>query len=441
MLIEVDFLKKAKLFFLNAVILIITSFIIRTSDIFFNVYIINKIGAESVGIFQIIMSVYIFAITVASSGISIATMRLVTEQISKSDISGVKKVVHQSMLYSLFFSIVASMILIFSSNFIVNYCLKNKISSASLYIISIGLPFISMSSAINGYFSAIRKISKTAISQILEQVVKIISTLILLSFLFKKGLNYVCISLITGDVISEIASFSLIYILYKFENNKNIKISNKSYTKDIFKISLPLALTSYIRSGLSTVKQLLIPMGLQKAGNSFSSAFEQYGMITGMVFPIILFPSVLINSFSSLLIPEFSYYYNEKNNLKINKICTRIFKSTYIFSICVFGLFFTFADNLGSFIYNTHRITWYIMIISPLIILMYIDSVVDSMLKGLNQQVNVMKCNILDLVVSIPILYILLPIYRNKWIYYSIIYKRIFKYKYKHKTAFRYYKI
>lgn len=416
-------LKKSKLFFLNAAILVITSIIIRTSDIFFNVYITNKIGAEGIGIFQIIMSVYIFAITVASSGISIATLRLVTEQMSNSNISGVKKVVHQSMIYSLLFSFLASLILISSAKFITSNCLHNKISPVSLYVISIGLPFISMSASINGYFAAIRKISKTAISQILEQSVKIISTLILLSFLFKKGLDYTCICLVSGDVISEFASFLLIYIYYKLEYKKNIKSSAISYTKDIFKISIPLALTSYMRSGLSTIKQLLIPLGLEKAGNSSSVAFEQYGMITGMVFPIILFPSVLINSFSSLLIPEFSYYYTEKNYFKINKICTRIFKSTYIFAVCIFGLFFTFADNLGVFIYNTHKITWYIMIISPLIILMYIDSVVDSMLKGLNQQVNVMKCNILDLVISIPILYILLPVYRYRWLHHCSIYK------------------
>ena len=205
-------MKKSKLFFLNAAILVITSIIIRTSDIFFNVYITNKIGAEGIGIFQIIMSVYIFAITVASSGISIATLRLVTEQMSNSNISGVKKVVHQSMIYSLLFSFLASLILISSAKFITSNCLHNKISPVSLYVISIGLPFISMSASINGYFAAIRKISKTAISQILEQSVKIISTLILLSFLFKKGLDYTCICLVSGDVISEFASFLLIYI-------------------------------------------------------------------------------------------------------------------------------------------------------------------------------------------------------------------------------------
>ncbi len=406
-------MRKAKLFFLNAAILTSTAFLMRTIGISFSVHISNKIGAEGVGIFQLIMSVYLFAVTVASSGISIATTRLVTEEITKSSYSGAKKVVKQSILYSLLFSIVAGIILILLADFIANDCLHGKISTIPLYIISVALPFISMSSAINGYFSAIRKVSKTASSQIFEQIVKVTITVYLLSLFLPNGINYACIALVVGDVISEIASFLFIFTLYTFEKRKKKSLDKceKSYTKDIFKISIPIALTSYLRSGLSTFKQLIIPLRLEKSGLSCDTSLAQYGMITGMVLPIIFFPSVLINSFSSLLIPEFSYYYAEKNYKQINRIATRIFKSTLIFSICVFGVFFTFSDSLSYFIYHTHDISGYLMVISPLIILMYLDTIVDGMLKGLNEQVSVMKCNILDLFVSISLLYMLLPIF------------------------------
>jgi stage V sporulation protein B len=69
-----------------------------------------------------------------------------------------------------------------------------------------------------------------------------------------------------------------------------------NYTKRIFKIAIPISITSYIRSGLSTLKQLLIPIGLEKFGMSYDLAFSNYGMIAGMVMPILFLPSILINS-------------------------------------------------------------------------------------------------------------------------------------------------
>lgn len=282
-----------------------------------------------------------------------------------------------------------------------------------IYAIAIGLPFISMSAAINGYFAAVRKVFKTASSQILEQFVKIFVTSFLLSLFLPKGLEYACLSLIIGDVISEITSFTYIFILYLYDKKKHDDkgtIENKNYRKDILGISVPIALTSYIKSGLSTLKQLIIPIRLEKSGISCSKALSDYGVVNGMALPLILFPSVIITSISSLLIPEYSSFYAKNDTKQINRISTRLLKITFIFSICVFGIFFTFPEELCRLMYEDTSVIYFVKLLSPLIVLMYIDTIVDGMLKGLNEQVAVMKCNILDLFISTGLLYVLLPI-------------------------------
>lgn len=151
-----------------------------------------------------------------------------------------------------------------------------------------------------------------------EQFVKIIATAYLLSLFLPSGLEYACYSLILGDVISEIASFLFNYALYSFEKTRSYRsISSTSYTKRILKISMPVAIASYIRSGLSTLKQILIPSSLERSGLNCSTALSKYGVVAGMVMPIITFPCVFIDSFSSLLIPEFSRYYAKKDYKRI----------------------------------------------------------------------------------------------------------------------------
>lgn len=406
-------MRKAKLFVINGIILTLTSFIIRTVGMSFNVYVSNKVGAECTGLFQLILSVYLFAITLATSGISIAATRLVSEELAKNIPKGAKIIIRKCIIYSLILGISSGIIVLLFSNFIVTTCLHNKISKMPLYAIAIGLPFISMSAAINGYFSAIRKVFKTASSQILEQFVKIFVTYFLLSLFLPKGLEYACLCLIIGDVISEIVSFTYIFLLY-LNDKKKLKdtgnTNNNTYNRDILNISLPIALTSYIKSGLSTLKQLIIPSRLEKSGVSCTKALSDFGIVSGMALPLLMFPSVIIISISNLLIPEYSYFYAKNDLNRINKISAKLLKITFIFAICIFGIFFTFPYELSSLMYKEKDVIYYIQILSPLIIFMYIDTIVDGMLKGLNKQVAVMKCNIFDLFLSTSLLYILLPL-------------------------------
>ena len=207
-------------------------------------------------------------------------------------------------------------------------------------------------------------------------------------------------------------SFIFIFILYKIDS-KQYKMSPKNNSKFVGKllhISLPIAFTSYVRSGLSTLQQLLIPFRLEKSGISCETALSQYGQVSGMVMPIIMFPSIFILSFCNLLIPEFSEYNVQNKMVQINYNITKIIKYTLYFSTCIFGIFLCFSKELCTIIYNMPELSTYLVVLSPTIILIYLDKVVDSILKGLDKQVRVMGINILDLFSCLGFIYFLLPV-------------------------------
>lgn len=130
-----------------------------------------------------------------------------------------------------------------------------------------------------------------------------------------------------------------------------------------------------------------------------------------MVMPIIMFPSSIISSFSGLLIPEFSRFYAKKDYYRIQKNTKKILKITSLFSIIIGILCFIFSDILSLIIYKSNEVSTYIKALSPLIFFMYVDNVIDSILKGLDKQVSVMFCNILDLIISISFIYFAIPIF------------------------------
>lgn len=381
---------------------------------FFNVYISNTIEEEAVGVFALVMSVYTFGITLASAGINIATTRIVSEELAANNEVGSKKAASRCVLFSLIFGICASTIFFIYADFITIKCLHNKIRKNVIYLICIALPFISMSSAVNGYFTAVRRVYKNSIAKFFEEFVKIVCTAVLLKSIMPSGIDYACYSLILGDVISEVLSFFALYILYKFDKRKNLLESRykdlDSYNKRILRITVPVALTSYLRSGLSTLKQLLIPSNLQKSGMNSSNSLISYGIVNGMAMPIIMFPVILVTSFSGLLVPEFSRYYVEKKYKKIKSVSTLILCCTLAFSIIVSIFIFIFSNFLSSTIYHKLEIAKYLRILSPLVIVMYLDIVIDSILKGLDAQVSVMAINVFDCIISIAFIYFFVPI-------------------------------
>lgn len=404
--------EKSKLFLINGTILTLTSLFMRFAVLIFNIYISNKIGSEAVGVFSLVMAVYLFFITVATSGLNIAVTVIVSEKFAVNKDKIAIKAIRTCIFFSLLLGVISGLLILFFSNLITDKCLHNMVSSKPLFYIAMGLPFIAMSSCINSYFSSVRKAYKNAITQIFEFVIKMVATVILLRINISRGVEYICIALILADVISEVCSFTLIFILYifdiKFKKLNNVRSFGQRI--NILKIAFPVAVTSYIRSGLSTLKQLIIPTQLEKSGLSCSNALSKYGTINGMVMPVVIFPTVLINSYSMLLIPEFSTYVAQKNYKAINYISNKIFKFTCAFSICICSMFLFFSNELGLAIYNNIEIGYYFKIFAPLIFFMYMDNVIDCILKGLNKQFGVMCCNILDLSVTTCFIYFLLPV-------------------------------
>lgn len=403
-------MKKTKIFFVNGIILTITALVMKSIGMLFNLYVSNKIGSEAVGIFSLVMSVYLFAITLATSGLTLSCTRIVSEQFTQNNFFNGLKAVKSCLFFAFFLGLGSSFIVLLFSDVLVTYCLKS-ISVAPLYLIALGLPFISISSVLNGYFSAVRKGYKSAFSQVFELIIKMLVTIVLLNFYANRDVESVCICIILADVISEISSCILLFVLYKIDKLSFCKrsIDTITFKKKILKITLPVSITSYIRSGLSTLKQFLIPNRLVLFGLPYSLALSEYGKINGMTMAVLMFPNVFISSFSNLLIPEFSSLMAKQYKKRILDVCQKVFLTTSLFSICVSIIFFLLANEFSFIIFHNLECVKYIKILSPLILFMYPDNIMDSILKGLDKQFQVMVCNILDLGLTIAVLYFLLP--------------------------------
>lgn len=403
---------RKKRFILNAAITSSTSMIMNLVGVSFNVYISNKVGASGVGLFQLIMSVYGFSVTLASSGINLAATRMISETIAHSEKNAADYIMKKCLAYSAFFGLLSFYLLFTLSDYLAINVLGDKRTLLSLKALSISMVPIALSSAMSGYFIAVRRVYKSASAQLFEQFVKIFASIISLELFSKKGIEYACLCIVVCGSISEIASFLYMYVLFLADKRRyRTNLKSKSALSKLFKIALPVALSTYLRSALITTEHILIPKCLKKSGLNSENSLKCYGIIQGMTLPILLFPSSVLKSFSGLLVPELSECAALGHKREINYIVSQMLKSSMLFAICVSGLFFSFADEIGYVIYKERDVSLYLRLLAPLSVVMYVDGIVDGMLKGLNQQLNSMWYNIIDSAVSVISVIYLLPRY------------------------------
>ena len=164
-----------------------------------------------------------------------------------------------------------------------------------------------------------------------------------------------------------------------------------------------------LRSGLLTLQHALIPRGLRAVGASWSAALASYGVIHGVVLPVVLFPSVFVSSFSGLLVPEIAEANARGHHRRVAHVSGRVVSVALLFSFGAAGLMCCFSAEIGQLVCGSREAGAYIRILAPLIPIMYVDSSVDGVLKGMGQQVYSMTVNIIDALTSVILVWFLLP--------------------------------
>lgn len=401
-------------FIKNAAIITITTLLLRGIGMVFRVYISNSIGTEGMGLYQLITSIYFLLITIATSGFTIAVTRMVVEEINTGNKKSVNALMRKITAVSVMVGLASAALLYMFSDIISLYWIKDERASLSLKILAPSLPFMSIAACFKGYFTARRKISVSSGSQIFEQIIRVGIVLVLLMHFSKYGIAAACAAIMIGDTLSECLSCLYLWIGYMADKRKMAaECGNKPGRGKIlsrfFGIALPISGGAVLNSSLRTVENIIVPNNLTKYNSSREQSLSEFGAIKGMALPLIFFPSSLLSAFSTLLMPEITESKSLKQHKRLERIINQSMHLCLTISILISGLFTVFADELGQIIYGSSEVGFYIKVLAPLIPFMYIESIVDGILKGLGQQVSTLKYGIADSCIRIALILVLLP--------------------------------
>ncbi|PHV70516.1 hypothetical protein CS063_10540 [Sporanaerobium hydrogeniformans] len=403
----------------STILLTATSLVTRTIGMISIVYISNTIGTEGMGLYQLLMTIYSVGIIVASAGLSVSVSKMIAEEIAKHHFSMISKVMAIALFISALLSITTSFMFFTFTDTIIHLFIADARILWGLKMLSLSIPFISFSSCFKGYFYAVKKAAFPASADILEQFIKLALIMTLVGLWAPKGLSYAYAAVGIGMTIGEMISCSYLLTLYLI-NRKGVSYpkgkvpfystTRKSILFGLIKLILPIALIAYVGSAFISIENILIPMSLRKFGASTEDSLSIYGMLKGMVLPILFFPSAFLTAFSTTLIPEIARANALGHKKRVAYTTNRVIQLTFILSMLIVSIFINYSTEISLIFYKKLEVGQMLKILALIVPFMYIEAVTDGILKGLGIQMCCLRYSIIDSLFRILMIYFLIPI-------------------------------
>lgn len=394
----------------------------RIIGFFYRIFLSRTIGAEALGIYQLIAPVFSMCFALTASSVQTSISKFVGDVIGECEHSscGEKRARFYLVIgltLSVFLSLVTGALVYTNADWIAVHLLGEKRCSPLLILLTYSLLPACIHACINGYYYGKKRAFVPSVCQLMEQIARVSSVFIIYQVTVEKGIPLTAFHAVAGLVIGEFAG--LLTCLCAFSAEKHLEKGafrslQKSYSQMIqmfCAMVFPLTLNRVTVALSSSLENLLIPQKLQEFGYSNADALSIYGVLTGMTLSIILFPNVLTNSFSVLLLPAIS---EAKGQNRREQIVLAIKKAILYGSLLglVFTVLFLLSGNLlGNKLFHNALAGVFIRRLSWLCPLMYITSLLSSILHGLGNAAQVLYVNLLSCLIRISMIWFLVPRY------------------------------
>lgn len=389
-------------FIVSTLILIVGGFLTKVLGMIIKIIITRLIGTEGIGLYMLILPTFSLFIALAQAGFPIALSKLIAE-----DTRNNKKLFFSLLPISLFINIVLMVLIILIAKPLSYNLLHEKRCLYAVYAIALVIPFTTLSSMCRSYFYGKQKMLPHVISNVLEDIARLLLILFGTNFFLKKGISYAVCYIVLINIISEFVSILVLFFFLpkNFNISKKDLLPSKIYIKDSFDISIPNTASRLIASIGYFLEPIILTSSLLYMGYSNKYIISEYGVISGYVLPILLLPSFFTLAISQSLLPVVSklYYKNDIQGVR-KKIKQGIFFSMLIGlpSTIILMIFPRFFLKL---IYNTYQGINYMIILAPFCLLQYIQAPLSFCLDAMGKSIDNLKATIYGTIIRTLLLF------------------------------------
>ena len=388
----------------GTLLLTISGLISRIIGFFYRIFLSQTIGAEGVGIYQLIFPLYALTFSLTVSGIQTAISRFTAQAVAASCSNGVSSqntglcndrcYLTTGLILSLFLSFLCTIFLYHFATPLAVFFLDEPRCQALLEILSLTVPFGAIHACINGYYYGLKKTFVPATSQLVEQVIRVVCVFVLYQICLERHYPVTVNIAVWGLVAGE---FGAVLYSISFLGRGKCYGSKLLGLKQIFLMSTPLSANRVLVNLLQSIEATMIPGQLRNYGYSVSESLSVYGVLTGMALPMVLFPSVITNSVSVMLLPAIAEAQEKEDRHYIrNAIRKTCFYCLFLGFLCTIS-FLLLGNWMGKVLFANELAGTVIVILGWMCPFLYLSTTLSSILNGLGKTTTTFTLNMVGL--------------------------------------------
>lgn len=406
-------------------LLTIAGFITRIIGFIYRIFLSDVLGASLLGIYQLVFPVYGICFTIYGAGIQTAISQLIAAHSGSSghNPKGDYHILRCGIGMSLLLSVSLSVSVFFGADLIAGKFLLEPACAPYLKLLCLLFPPCGITACINGYFYGKKEAGVPAVTQIVEQLIRVASVVALcmsLSASGEAGCRFAVMGLFFGETAS--CLYNIIKLIQKIHATSGIQGNSRlsfprPYRREqktmqaLVFLAFTLTTTKLVVSLLHSVESVFIPAALKDFGCTAAEALGIYGILSGIAMPFILFPSTITNSFAVMLLPAIAEAQAEKREEKISRYVTISSKYSLLIGYLFTCIFLLFGKEFGTWLFHSPTAGSYIYLLSWICPFLYLSTTLTSIINGLGQTQLTFFITIACLSVKIYFLIALVPRY------------------------------
>lgn len=333
---------KKQSFLFGALILSISGIICKILGAFYKIPLANVLGTQGMGIYYLVFPVYAFLVTFVSSSFTISISKNVSNAVAQSDFPRANRIFYASVLLLLFIGLIISALLLAFCKVI--SVLQGFDGAFVCYLIlSPAIIAVAICSAFRGYFQGLHNMTPSAVSQIINQIFKLLAGYTLAKILVGSGVLFGTAGAILGVTIAEM--FTLVffvgyYFLFRHKNKQYFLKLNKAkpeklniVMKEVFVQAVPFTLSSIILPLSLVIDSFLILNILKSMGFEKLFSTGLMGLNSGVVNTLINLPSTLSVAVCMTIVPYISFAMSKRDYQSVKNKASLALKLTMLIAL------------------------------------------------------------------------------------------------------------
>lgn len=382
-------------FLREALILALAGFLSRIIGAIYRIPLTAVIGEQGMGLYQMAYPLYVTILAVSTSGINIAISKLVSEKITLRDYRGANRTLQAALALLTGLGLTFSLIMLLGAHTIAEW-IGDPLAYYSIVALSPAVLFVSVSAAFRGYFQGHQRMTPTAISQIVEQTVRVAVAFPLAYALMPVNLAYAAGGATFGAAAGAVASLTVLLTIY-FRSRPRLahllerdaglpQESSSDLVKAILRLSIPVSLAAVILPIMNAVDLMVVPARLGALGYGVETVRALYGRLTGLALPIVTMPTVITYALSLSLVPAISKSHALRSIPRVREQTATGVRMTLLLTLpAVVGLYIL-GTPIALLLYrDTPETGPLIAVLSPALLFLALQQTTSGTLQGLGR--------------------------------------------------------